>query len=99
MAEDIATRNDALRARIPYIEKPDLLVLTRGIAALSEQEVADILTKVKEFNTFTKDNDPWKEHDFGSFSHNGNKIFWKIDNYQGEEGYRLVLTVMLAEEY
>jgi len=62
-------------------------------------EVLDILQKVREFSTFTPDNDPWGEHDFGSFEHDGQKVFWKIDDYNGQDGYRLVLTVMLADEY
>jgi hypothetical protein len=59
--------------------------------------------KVKEFSEFNEDNDPWGEHDFGSFFYESQelreKIFWKIDDYNGQEGYNLVLTVMLAEEY
>ena len=27
------------------------------------------------------DNDPYAEHDFGSFEHDGQTIFWKIDLY------------------
>jgi hypothetical protein len=55
--------------------------------------------KVKNFDDFNEDNDPYGEHDFGSFNHKGEEIFWKIDDYEGEEGWNLVLTVMLAEEY
>jgi len=55
-------------------------------------------------------NDPWGEHDFGSFEHNGNTIFWKIDCYDREMKHgspnpadatvtQRVLTVLLAEEY
>ena len=95
--------NDALRAKIPRILPPDLLVITRGIAALGPKAVADILLKVKEFSDFNEDNDPWGEHDFGSFFYESQepreKIFWKIDDYNGQEGYNLVLTVMLASEY
>lgn len=91
--------NDALRSQIPCISKPNLLVLTRGISCLPEEEIADILMKVKNFNSFSKENDPWGEHDFGSFDHNGKKIFWKIDDYRGTEGYELILTVMFADEY
>ena len=95
--------NDALRASIPYIMPPDLLVITRGIAALGPEAVAKILVKVKEFNNFNEDNDPWNEHDFGSFFYESQepreRIFWKIDDYAGQEGYNLVLTVMLAHEY
>jgi len=94
--------NDALRKSIPNIAPPNLLVITRGIAGLGAEAVAEILLKVKEFSDFNEDNDPWHEHDFGSFLHQseepGKKIFWKIDDYAGQEGYNLVLTVMFAEE-
>ena len=95
--------NDALRQSIPNIAPPNLLVITRGIADLGSKAVAEILVKVKEFNDFNEDNDPWGEHDFGSFLYQseetGKKIFWKIDDYAGQEGYNLVLTILLAEEY
>lgn len=63
---------------------------------------------VEGFSSFTEDNDPHGEHDFGSLSFEGQKIFWKIDYYDRELKYwcdplnkacRRVLTVMLAEEY
>lgn len=94
-----AKTNDALRRQIPFVAKPNLLVMTRGIAALEPDEVAEIMSKVKHFDDFNEDNDPWHKHDFGSFQHKRKKIFWKIDDYNGQEGYNLVLTVMLAEEY
>ena len=94
-----AKRNDALRRRIPFIIRPDILVLTRGVANLCPDEVARILQCVKDFAVFTPDNDPWREHDFGNFDHDGKTIFWKIDDYDGQEGYRLVLTVMFSDEY
>ena len=36
---------------------------------------------VRVFDEFTEDNDPWKEHDFGSVKFKGGKYFWKIDYY------------------
>jgi len=98
-AKETAKRNDLLRRSIPNIFHPNLLVLTRGVADLGQEEVKEILKIVKEFNVFTKDNDPWKEHDFGAFNYQGKKFFWKIDDYAGNEGYELVLTILLAEEY
>lgn len=85
-------------------------MMTRGIQALGEQAVADILNKVRTFNAFTPDNDPYKEHAFGSFTHDGRKVFYKIDYYdlKGEFASpnpadpaktKRVLAVMLAEEY
>lgn len=91
--------NDALRASIPNISPPNLLLVTKGIIALGPEAVSEILLKVKNFNNFNQENDPWGEHDFGSFDYKGRKIFWKIDDYQGQGGYNLVLTILLAEEY
>jgi len=40
-----------------------------------------ILERVKRVDHFTEDNDPYGEHDFGSFDQAADKIFWKIDYY------------------
>jgi len=63
---------------------------------------------IESFSRFTEDNDPHGEHDFGSLSFEGKKVFWKIDYYDRQLQYwcdplspdcNRVLTVMLAEEY
>ena len=87
------------------------VMLTQGIAALESDVQAMVIRKVATFDTFTPDNDPHGEHDFGSFDLSGRKIFWKLDYYADA---RLefgsddpadpaktcrVLTIMLAEEY
>lgn len=63
------------------------------------------------FDTFTADNDPYGEHDFGAFDAGGEKIFWKIDYYDARdpdlgadnpadpETTERALTIMLASEY
>lgn len=94
-----AKTNDLLRQSIPIVLSPNLLVITHGIACFTSDEVAEILQKVKDFDEFTSDNDPWGEHDFGLFDYKGNKIYWKIDDYAGYNNMNLVLTVLLAEEY
>ena len=89
-------------------------MITQGVAALGQFTQLDIIKKLQNFNTFTEDNDPHGEHDFGSFEVDGNRIFWKIDYYDRasfgtddvgsedptdiEQTLR-VLTVMLADEY
>jgi hypothetical protein len=91
------------------------LFQTAGIDALSLADQSAIREKVETFNTFTPDNDPHGEHDFGAFEHQGHKIFWKIDYYDrttfgtgrdmGSEDPSdprqtvRVLTIMLASEY
>ena len=81
--------------------------VTRGVAAMGE-DVNEVFVKLRDFTEFNEDNDPYGEHDFGSFKIHGHKIFWKIDYYDQQLKYgadpldpncRRVVTVMLAEEY
>lgn len=96
---ETAQRYDRLRKSIPFIRKPNVLLLTCGISGTFPSEVPLILQMVKEFDAFNEGNDPWNEHDFGAFDFRGEMIFWKIDDHNGHENYELVLTVMLASEY
>jgi hypothetical protein len=84
--------------------------VTRGIAALPIEDQAAIIERVRTYDDFAPDNDPYGEHDFGAFEHNGSRIFWKIDAYDRELRYgspdpadprvtRRVLTIMLAGDY
>lgn len=85
--------------------------LTRGIADLSLVAQSDIIDQVQRFDSFTEDNDPYGEHDFGSLDHSlAGKVFWKIDYYDPdkERGSEdpldpaktcRVLTILLAEEW
>jgi Protein of unknown function (DUF3768) len=54
-------------------------VMTCGIRDLGLAATVEIAERVAAFDSFTEDNDPHGEHDFGAFEHNGQKIFWKID--------------------
>lgn len=92
----IARKNDELRSIIPYIMKPDALRITKGVQYLGAYS---ILKKVKVYNEFTKDDDPYGEHNFGCFMHKDKKTFWTIVAHGGDEGYNLVLTVMLADKW
>lgn len=85
-------------------------MVTAGINALRPLEKMAILSAVQSFNTFSADNDPHGEHDFGSIEHDGQKVFFKIDYYDktlksGSENpadpqqTTRVMTVMLANEY
>ena len=103
---DIKTLNDNLRQTFCGGK----VMLTQGISFKPTLEKAEIMEKVRQFDDFTEDNDPYGEHDFGSFDHNGEKIFWKIDYYDKSYQYgsedpsnpevtNRVMTIMLAEEY
>lgn len=72
---DVKTLNDTFRQTFTG----GRVMLTTGINAKSQDDIAKILSKVRQFNHFTKANDPYNEHDFGSFDYKGEKIFWKID--------------------
>ena len=79
-------------------------------ASALEADRAAILGKVQAFDAFCPDNNPHGQRDFGSFSHSGQRVFWKIDYYDpslagGSEDpadpvkTARVLTIMLALEY
>lgn len=113
--EIVQKQNDEFRGRImlPVFGKPAIKgnhLYTRGIIALGAEAQIIIAAKVRDFDSFSEDNDPHGEHDFGSLNYEGQKIFWKIDCYDTEYQYgsadpadptktRRVLTVMLASEY
>ena len=63
------------------------VLLSAGIAAMSSEDKANIISMVQNFNDFNEDNDPYKEHDFGSFDYKGEKILWKIDYYDLNNQY------------
>ena len=84
------------------------VVITQGVQALDN--LPDLLDQVRRFDAFTPDNDPYGEHDFGSFRHVGETIFWKFDYYDVDMTMHSpdasdptvttrVLTIMLADEY
>ena len=106
----IAQKNDEFRKAIltnPQNEGGKA-VLTAGIAGLDTDELAEVLTAVKNFSEFSVDNNPHGENDFGSVTVDGEKVFWKIDYYADKNidcgtedtrnAYR-VLTIMFASEY
>lgn len=107
----IAALNDDCRrhCEMPGL-RPGTIVLTHGVTSLGNQSIRAILNRVANFNDFSKDNDPYGEHDFGSIDFNGQKLFWKFDYYDGRMKFgsedpsdpaqtTRVLTIMLAEEY
>lgn len=103
--------NDAFRTSSEQLQPPQgRKLMTRGVIALGMAAVVEIAWEVMRFKDFNDANDPWGEHDFGSFTYEGHKIFWKIDYYDKNEANGSpdpadpnvtcrVLTVMLAEEW
>ena len=105
----LAEQNDAFRRG--SLDFKGERVHTRGIEALGLEAVLHIWSFVRGFDGFNEDNDPYGEHDFGSFIHPvGGKVFWKIDYYDATltagspdpadpAMTARVLTIMLAQEY
>ena len=86
------------------------IMLTAGVQALPQERLAALLAKLKAFEAFTDDNDPYGEHDFGAIELEQERYFFKIDYYdpnlrQGSEDPAdpaktvRVLTLMRADEY
>ena len=103
---EIALQNDNFRKHLSQ----GTLVLTQGIRSNTKEDLEAIITKVRTFDTFDENNDPYNEHDFGVFDYKGRKVCWKIDYYDQEFLYlspdvsnprvtNRVLTIMYAEEY
>lgn len=101
----IAALNDACRA-----EPGAGWVLTCGVSALSQADLAKAVAAVKAFSAFSEDNDPHGERDFGAVAVEGQRLFWKIDYYDLDlcmaspdpadpAVTKRVLTLMLAHEY
>ena len=82
------------------------VTMTCGAALLPD--IIGLMQKIRDFNDFNENNDPYKEHDFGKIDWHGKKVFWKIDYYNEKlscfedplsKTCKRVMTVMLAEEY
>ena len=102
----ICALNDQLRAT----GCGGVVVVTRGIAALSGPVQAAIIAAVRRFDDFSVANDPYGEHDFGLIEVAGQRVMFKIDYYDPSLcGHfadpadpmvtRRVLTILLADEY
>jgi hypothetical protein len=98
--------NDLLRIR----HRGGVVMLSAGVKAMGIRTVKRILCAVAAFDSFTPDNDPYGEHDYGSIVFEGRRIAWKIDYYDttmsggssapaDPDRTTRVMTVMLVEEY
>jgi hypothetical protein len=104
--ERIKNLNDELRRTL----SEGAAVMTCGVAALGPEAVACIVRTIEVYDDFCHANDPYQEHDFGSFEADGHTIFFKIDYYDPTltahstdpsdlAVTKRVITIMLAEEY
>jgi hypothetical protein len=102
----IRALNDAFRKTF----RGGRVMMTAGVKALADDARQTVFRKIREFEAFDHENDPWNEHDFVSVEHEGHTFFAKIDYYDLDlSGHsedatdptktRRVMTIMLAEEY
>jgi hypothetical protein len=104
--EAIRALNDDLRQNL----SAGTALITPGIAALGAEAVARIVKTITIYDDFCHANDPYEEHDFGSFEVDGQTIFFKIDYFDkalashspdpaDPSVTERVITIMLAKEY
>ena len=85
-------------------------IVTGSVNALGPAFQLAALLKVRTFTDFNPDNNPYHEHDFGSFEVEGETVFFKFDYYDRNLEYGSedpsdpmqtcrVLTIMLASDY
>lgn len=107
---DRATKIRELNDRLRSTQRGGQMFATDGICGLGSGIVPLIMKAVAEFDDFTRDNDPYGEHDFGALTVMGHRINWKVDYYDRDLKYgspdpanpavtTRVLTIMLASEY
>ncbi len=71
----IRALNDAFRKTF----RGGRVVMTAGVAALTDAVQRVVFQKIQEFDAFDDENDPWGEHDFVSVEHDDQTYFAKID--------------------
>jgi hypothetical protein len=102
----IRSLNDQLRRDFSF----GRAVMTPGVASLGPEAAERIFKTIAVFDDFCQANDPYGEHDFGSFQAAGETIFFKISYYDKQVQMHSpdpsdptvttrVITIMLAEEY
>jgi hypothetical protein len=105
-----STRIRALNDELRRFGQGGRIMITSGIQALGTKGVARVLAAVAGFDAFTRDNDPYGEHDCAILTVDGVRVLFKIDYYDRNLTYHSpdpsnstvterVMTVMLASEY
>ena len=100
--------NDQLRRGEPGPH--DRAVMTAGVAAMGAAFMEEVAARLRTFEAFDVENDPYQEHDYGVLAIEGETLFFKIDYYNlaldrlsddpaDPSVTARVLTIMLAAEY
>lgn len=109
--EDIAKINDTIRNHLCECSYKNhkinaQVVVTSSVSTHPKRKA--ILNAARFFDSFTEENDPYKEHDCAYFEVDGERFMFKMDYYDncyeyGEDPYikidcNRVLTIMHASE-
>lgn len=85
-------------------------VMTPGVAALGSEAIKRLVQTLSTYSDFCTENDPYTEHDFGTFDFDGHQVIFKIDYFDKTLTHHSpdpsdpavterVITLMLADEY
>ncbi len=85
-------------------------MMTQGVQALPQELQQQLIQLVRDFDSFTPENDPYGERDFGKVALDDDEYFFKIEYYDptlthhsedpaSPNATRRVLMLMLADEY
>jgi hypothetical protein len=105
--ERIRRLNDAVRRGS---DGNGRIMITAGVQAMGSGFIDEARKAVAAFDSFSADNDPHGEHDFGAITIQNEKLFFKIDYYDlslsahspdasDPQVTKRILTIMLASEY
>tara|TARA_R100001015_G_C4601514_1_gene156465 strand:+ start:726 stop:1154 length:429 start_codon:yes stop_codon:yes gene_type:complete len=96
----IAKLNDELRAQILNAnlilnQSKNKIVFSHDVSKMSEEDQKEILQIVRDYKTFSEDNNPHGEKDFGAFNFCSNdsiyqtpeRYFWQINYYDNDLKY------------
>lgn len=81
--ERIRALNDALRTTL----RGGRVTMTRAVASLPQETISRAMLVLQTYNSFTKDNDPKGEHNYGRFAVDGFTFLFKIDYYDADMYY------------
>lgn len=96
MTKEIAALNDTFRENAIRMPQRGWLLVSPAINS-DPKLLEECLKKTLEFNTFTEEDDPYGEHDFGCFTINNVDYFWKIE--EPEVPGSKMLFIIPASEY
>lgn len=86
--------NDNLRVQLPNIVPPDQFLVTGRVHQLGQEKILEILEKAKAFTDFQDS----LEHNFIPITHDGQSFCLVFDNYDDENGPRVVITLCQSDE-